>query len=160
MLREYNATPPEILANEALLELLLPGLRADFALAENYESKWPSLRGVVAHLFHGADDDIMEAELSAWQQPVPNARWHLYDFYTPNKCPSSGFNPGISLSANVASGSGSWTGPFMQTDASATVLAAGYFQTPDTGYVGGQLGFSAGTPAGIGQATAVYKVVW
>jgi medium-chain acyl-[acyl-carrier-protein] hydrolase len=68
LLREYNATPPEILANDAMLALLLPGLRADFVMAENYKSNWPPLHGVVAHVFYGAEDDIEEEELLAWQQ--------------------------------------------------------------------------------------------
>jgi medium-chain acyl-[acyl-carrier-protein] hydrolase len=53
-----------------LLDLLLPGLRADFALADNYTCAWPSLRGVVTHMFHGAEDQIPEAELAAWTQRI------------------------------------------------------------------------------------------
>lgn len=85
---------------------------------------------------------------------------HLYDFYTPNKCNSTGFNPGVSLTANAATGSGPWSGPFDQTDGSGSVVAAGFFQTPDTGYFGGQLGVSAGTPFGLGQARAIYQEIW
>ncbi|MFC3653326.1 thioesterase II family protein [Dyella humi] len=70
LLREYNATPPEILANDAMLDLLLPGLRADFVMVENYKSNWPPLHGVVTHVFYGAEDDIAEEELSAWQQGI------------------------------------------------------------------------------------------
>lgn len=36
VLRGYNGTPPEILANRELLRLLLPAVRADFEISENY----------------------------------------------------------------------------------------------------------------------------
>jgi medium-chain acyl-[acyl-carrier-protein] hydrolase len=70
LLRELNATPPEILADEMVLDLLLPGLHADFALTENYTNKWRGLRGVITHIIHGVEDTISEAELSAWQTQV------------------------------------------------------------------------------------------
>jgi medium-chain acyl-[acyl-carrier-protein] hydrolase len=70
LLVEYNATPPEVLANEAMLALLWPGLRADFAMVERYQSSWPPLNGVPVHLFHGEEDDIAVDELLAWQQRI------------------------------------------------------------------------------------------
>jgi surfactin synthase thioesterase subunit len=36
VLRGYNGTPPEILANRELMKLLLPAVRADFAISETY----------------------------------------------------------------------------------------------------------------------------
>lgn len=36
VLRDYNGTPPEILAHEELMALMLPTVRADFALSETY----------------------------------------------------------------------------------------------------------------------------
>lgn len=36
VLRDYNGTPPEVLADRELLALLLPMIRADFSLAETY----------------------------------------------------------------------------------------------------------------------------
>ena len=89
-----------------------------------------------------------------------DAGLHLYSFYTPAKCDSTGLNPGVSLTANFANGSGPWTGPFVQTDASVGPVSGGFFETPDTGYFGGQLGVSAGTPYGLGQTIANYKVIW
>ncbi|KRA14340.1 thioesterase domain-containing protein [Lysobacter sp. Root604] len=70
MLRDFKATPPEVLECEPLLDLLLPGLRADFALAENHACAWPSLRGVATRLFYGAEDSIPEPELAAWTQRI------------------------------------------------------------------------------------------
>ncbi len=89
-----------------------------------------------------------------------DAGWHLYKFNTPNECSSAGFNPGASLTMNVAVGSGPWTGPFIQTDASAAIFAAGFFQTPSAGYFGWQGGISAPTPVGLSQAQANYTVIW
>ena len=70
LLADYNATPPEVLANAAMLGLLLPGLRADFTMVETYKSNWSTLERVSVHLFHGADDEIATDELQAWQQRV------------------------------------------------------------------------------------------
>ena len=36
-LRQYNGTPPEVLAHSELMALMLPTIRADFALVENYQ---------------------------------------------------------------------------------------------------------------------------
>jgi medium-chain acyl-[acyl-carrier-protein] hydrolase len=70
LLIDYNATPSEVLANDAMLAMLLPGLRADFAMLDGYESNWPSLEGVSVHVFNGENDDISHEELVAWQQRV------------------------------------------------------------------------------------------
>jgi medium-chain acyl-[acyl-carrier-protein] hydrolase len=70
LLADYNATPPEVLANDAMLALLLPGLRADFTMVETYQSNWSTLERVPVHLFHGADDEITADELQAWQQRI------------------------------------------------------------------------------------------
>lgn len=37
-LRRLNGTPPKVLENDELMEIILPVLRADFALYENYAS--------------------------------------------------------------------------------------------------------------------------
>lgn len=70
LLIEYNATPPEVLANDAMLAMLLPGLRADFSMLDRYESYWPALDDLPVHVFHGEDDDITDDELVAWQQRI------------------------------------------------------------------------------------------
>lgn len=70
LLVEYNATPPEVLANDAMLALLLPGLRADFAMVERYQSNWATLEGVPVHLIQGAEDDVATEEILAWQHRV------------------------------------------------------------------------------------------
>ena len=70
VLRDFKATPPEVFEHEGLLDMLLPGLRADFALAENYRCTWPLLRGVTARVFHGREDPIPAAELEAWAERI------------------------------------------------------------------------------------------
>jgi len=88
LLRDFDATPREILASDALLEMLLPGLRADFAIGDLYESAWPALRDVASHVFFGTKDSIPEAEIFAWQrrigspvgfEPVQGGHFFIHD---------------------------------------------------------------------------------
>ncbi|TMC11065.1 MAG: thioesterase [Chloroflexi bacterium] len=67
--RQLNGTPPELLANPEILELLLPMLRSDFRLAETYRylPRPPLDCPVVA--FGGRDDpDVSVEDLEAWRQ--------------------------------------------------------------------------------------------
>lgn len=41
-IRRYNGTPLELIENEELLDLLLPALRSDFALSDQYKYKYDS----------------------------------------------------------------------------------------------------------------------
>jgi len=88
LLRDFDATPKEILANDALLDLLLPGLRADFAFGDVYEMAWPALRGVASHVFYGTQDSIPQTQIAAWQQriaspvsfePVQGGHFYIHD---------------------------------------------------------------------------------
>lgn len=56
-LRSYNGTPVEVLENRELMELMLPTIRADFALAENYAYRPGPLLQVPISVFAGKDDD-------------------------------------------------------------------------------------------------------
>lgn len=56
-LRSYNGTPVEVLENRQLMELLLPTIRADFALAENYAYRSGPLLQAPISVFAGKDDD-------------------------------------------------------------------------------------------------------
>ena len=38
--------------------------------------------------------------------------WHLYKYYTPENCSPIGFDYGVNVQVNVATGSGPWTGRF------------------------------------------------
>lgn len=69
MLRRLEGTPPAVLANEELLALMLPGLRADFALAESFQCDGTRL-GVPTTVFHGAHDAIGIGQIHAWQERI------------------------------------------------------------------------------------------
>lgn len=70
VLKELNGTPPMILDNPDLFELLLPGLRADFAMPENYRYRWTEKLVVDTHIFHGKHDQITEPQIRAWQDQI------------------------------------------------------------------------------------------
>ena len=66
-----GGTPPEVLGNECLLELLLPALRADFALSETYVYTPAEPLPVSATLLAGCADSLTErADLEAWAHCV------------------------------------------------------------------------------------------
>jgi medium-chain acyl-[acyl-carrier-protein] hydrolase len=66
-LAELGGTPPEVLANDALLELLLPALRADFALSETYLYVPAEPLPVSATLLGGLTDPLAQrTDLEAW----------------------------------------------------------------------------------------------
>lgn len=56
VLREYEGTPPEVLATRDLMALLLPAIRADFAIAENYRYRHGPLLSAPISVFAGRDD--------------------------------------------------------------------------------------------------------
>lgn len=67
--REMNGTPPALLENPEILELMLPTLRGDFRLAETYRYRpRPPLECPVA-AFGGRDDpDVPLEDVEAWRQ--------------------------------------------------------------------------------------------
>jgi len=72
-LQRLQGTPPEALQNRELMLLLLPLLRADFALCENYQYQTdvPLDHPIVA--FGGIDDsEIEQAEILAWREHTHN----------------------------------------------------------------------------------------
>jgi medium-chain acyl-[acyl-carrier-protein] hydrolase len=70
VLKELNGTPSAILHDQGLFELLLPGLRADFSMPENYRFRWPVKLNATTHVFHGEHDSITEEQIFAWQDHV------------------------------------------------------------------------------------------
>lgn len=68
-LRRLEGTPPEILDNQELLELLLPVLRADFELIQTYEYvAKPRLKCPITVLGGIADKDVSREQLEAWRE--------------------------------------------------------------------------------------------
>lgn len=67
-LREFNGTPEAILANEELMELSLPLLRADFMLSETYAPATEPPLDCELSIFSGeADKDVRTEHLEAWR---------------------------------------------------------------------------------------------
>ena len=79
-LREIKGTPEEVLANEELMDLMLPLLRADFELVDTHPiSTAPPLDCPVT-VFGGLEDhDVPRKELEAWSE-VTNRRFRLRMF--------------------------------------------------------------------------------
>jgi medium-chain acyl-[acyl-carrier-protein] hydrolase len=67
--RRYDAVPDAVLADADMMQLLLPGLRADFAMLEGYryEAAAPLACPIVA-LGGAADPHATLPELDAWRR--------------------------------------------------------------------------------------------
>jgi len=67
-LREMGGTPVEVLDNEELMALLMPVLRADFTLIENYRPAPGRMLGVDVTAFAGrADDSVPIETVARWR---------------------------------------------------------------------------------------------
>ncbi len=68
-LRQLNGIPSEVLENAELMELMLPLLRADFAVAETYEYREDSPLPCPITAFGGLEDDeVNEEEVAGWRE--------------------------------------------------------------------------------------------
>lgn len=78
VLRGCNGTPEVVLENPALLELLLPRIRADGAVYETYCYEQQEPLGCRIVVFHGVDDTLVDsAGLAAWKTETR----HSFDRY-------------------------------------------------------------------------------
>ncbi len=68
--RELNGSPPEVLANKELMQLIMPVLRADFQLSEAVRVEYEATPlDCHIHVFGGdADPEVPVTELAAWQK--------------------------------------------------------------------------------------------
>src|SRR6185503_18414672 len=64
-LRDYGGTPPEVLDDAELTELLLPGIRADFALSVQYRYHPEAPLELPIIVLRGSDDPYVQADLAA-----------------------------------------------------------------------------------------------
>ncbi|HET6211036.1 MAG TPA: GSCFA domain-containing protein [Jatrophihabitans sp.] len=64
-LRDYGGTPTEVLDDPELTELLLPGIRADFALSERYAYRPEPPLDLPIEVLRGSHDPYVQAELAA-----------------------------------------------------------------------------------------------
>jgi medium-chain acyl-[acyl-carrier-protein] hydrolase len=97
-LRRLGGTPAEVFEQSELLELLLPLLRADFAVCESYEiAPGPPLCCPII-AFGGRGDRLVESwELEAWRQHTTGAfalRWLDGDHFFPWE-PDSGLKTAL-----------------------------------------------------------------
>ncbi|MFD2645000.1 thioesterase II family protein [Pseudomonas japonica] len=67
-LRDLQGTSEEVLANEELMALMLPILRADFLLCGRYVYRPRPPLPCPLHVFAGEDDRASEEQLLAWRQ--------------------------------------------------------------------------------------------
>lgn len=68
-LRRLNGTPEEVLQNDELLRLLLPTLRADFAICEHYVYAQEEPLSFPLTAFGGLQDsDVPRGDLVAWHE--------------------------------------------------------------------------------------------
>ncbi|MES2316830.1 MAG: alpha/beta fold hydrolase [Pseudomonadota bacterium] len=73
-LRSYNGTPSEVLAHRELMELLLPTIRADFSLVDNYHyDPAPLLTIPVTVLAGRGDDHVATGLVEQWQRETEAA---------------------------------------------------------------------------------------
>lgn len=74
VLRGCNGTPDAILQSPALLELLLPRIRADGALFETYRYERQAPLDFRIAVFHGADDKLVDSDgLAGWEQETQHS---------------------------------------------------------------------------------------
>jgi hypothetical protein len=73
-LRRLGGTPPEVLAHPELMQLVLPLLRADFAVVETYAHREAPPLDCPVTAFGGVDDeDASEAPMDAWRAQTRGA---------------------------------------------------------------------------------------
>lgn len=67
-LAQSSLLPPDVLADEELLDLVMPTLRADYAMAGNYRSSARCRLQVPIHAFVGIDDPVVSVEeVAPWR---------------------------------------------------------------------------------------------
>lgn len=63
---ELNGSPPEVLANNEIMQLMLPALRADFKIIETYCSKSKFVISTKVSVLAGDQEEIEVADIEAW----------------------------------------------------------------------------------------------
>jgi surfactin synthase thioesterase subunit len=64
VLKDYGSTPSELLECAEMMELLLPGIRADFNMSEHYRCTDANNLGLPIHLHYATDDAFVESILA------------------------------------------------------------------------------------------------
>lgn len=78
-IRQFGGTPPEVLADDGLMELLLPVIRADFAAAAQWRYRPGPPLSCPITVFGGTRDEQVAADgLAGWgKHTAANCRVHL-----------------------------------------------------------------------------------
>ena len=66
-LKSYDGTPHEVISNQELMALVLPAIRSDFALAENYAYKASDVLKVPISVLAGKGDEHTTGEMEGWR---------------------------------------------------------------------------------------------
>lgn len=66
-LKDLGGAPSELLENTELMELMLPALRADFALSDGWDARGRIILSGRVSIYYGADDSIPCEQMSCWQ---------------------------------------------------------------------------------------------
>lgn len=72
-LRRLSGTPPEVLANPELMQLMLPLLRADFSVCQTYEYEPEPPLTCPITVFGGLEDETTREELEGWREQTSGA---------------------------------------------------------------------------------------
>lgn len=72
VLRELEGTPAALFEDDELFKLMLPGLRADFALSESYSHRPELMLRMPVTMFYGTHDEIEWEKILAWQERISN----------------------------------------------------------------------------------------
>ncbi|NHZ83272.1 alpha/beta fold hydrolase [Massilia sp. CCM 8695] len=84
-LGDYNGTPPAILADRELMALLLPAIRADFAMVETYAYRDDAPLDIPITVLAGTNDSHVAAQhLPCWQKETSDVcqlRWFEGDHF-------------------------------------------------------------------------------
>lgn len=73
-LRQFRGTPEEVLQHHELVQLLLPTLRADFALCETYQYEPVELLPCPISVFGGMQDkEVAQSDLLAWEEQTESS---------------------------------------------------------------------------------------
>lgn len=87
LLRDYNGTPRNVLESQELMALVLPTIRADFALVENYQYQPGPILDLPITVFAGREDGISAEQILGWQEETSDrfrAEWFDGDHFFVN----------------------------------------------------------------------------
>lgn len=76
--RDLDGTPPEIFDHPELLALLLPTLRSDFTMLENYAPRPGTVSCPIVTFTGRSDEELTDASVAAWAELSDQGAEHRY----------------------------------------------------------------------------------